>query len=306
MVMKNTHLEHPEDLLLLDGKEGIDAAINFLSYYYQSNITIKWDGSPAIVFGTCPETKKFFVGTKSVFNKKKIKINYSHYDISQNHEGPVAEILHVAYDNLPRISEVIQGDFIGFGGVDSYKPNVIKYVFPSPVDYNFIIACHTSYSGPSLKQSVASFKIPNLHSDKTLFLKGRASFKTDSKKIKYLISLARIFSSLVKYPETSKGKEIKKVINSYIRNNQEIIPSVVSKETGEDINLFRLYTLMIKIKHLIIDQVKTDNTVSCYIEDSSSDHEGYVMSNLFGTFKLVKRDVFSYANFTAQKNWQNK
>lgn len=304
--MKNTHLEHPEDLLLLNGKEGADNSINFLSCYYQSDITIKWDGSPAIVFGTCPETKKFFVGTKSVFNKKKIKINYSHHDISQNHEGMVAEILHVAYDNLPRISEVIQGDFIGFGGEHSYVPNVIKYVFPSIIDHNFIIACHTSYSGSSLKESVASFKIPNLHSDKTLFLKGKAFFNSKNKKIDYLIFLARVFSSIVKFPELSKAKEIKKTINAYIRNNQRIIPSVLSKETGEDINFFRLYTLMIKIKHLIISQVKKDNTVSCYIEDSPSDHEGYVMSNLFGTFKLVKRDVFSYANFTAQKNWQNK
>ena len=41
--------------------------------------------APAIVFGTDPETKNFFVGTKRLFNKKKIMINYDHNDIDRNH-----------------------------------------------------------------------------------------------------------------------------------------------------------------------------------------------------------------------------
>ena len=52
------------------------------------------DGAPAIVWGTNPETGKFFVGTKSVFNKVKIKINETHEDIDNNHTGNVATILH--------------------------------------------------------------------------------------------------------------------------------------------------------------------------------------------------------------------
>ena len=74
--MKNTHLEHPEDSVLL-GKQSVQEVINFLRDR-NSTITTKWDGAPAIIFGTNPENGKFFVGTKSVFNKVKIKINY-HY-----------------------------------------------------------------------------------------------------------------------------------------------------------------------------------------------------------------------------------
>ena len=34
------------------------------------NVTVKWDGAPAIFAGPHPETGKFFVAKKSLFNKK--------------------------------------------------------------------------------------------------------------------------------------------------------------------------------------------------------------------------------------------
>jgi hypothetical protein len=128
-----------------------------------NQLSVKYDGSPAIVWGTCPETGKFFVGTKSVFNKKKIKINYSHYDIEVNHGNVpnVTSILHVCFDNLPRVSGIIQGDWVGFGGNDFYKPNTIEYNFGRLVNENVIIACthflHQFYS--SQKDAVASFGV---------------------------------------------------------------------------------------------------------------------------------------------------
>jgi hypothetical protein len=73
--MKNTHLEHPEDSILTGDLSVLDW---FLS---NGEISAKIDGAPAIVWGTNPATGKFFVGTKSVFNKVKIKINESHQEI---------------------------------------------------------------------------------------------------------------------------------------------------------------------------------------------------------------------------------
>ena len=67
-IMKNTHLEHPEDTIL----NGDLSVLNWFTA--DSNISAKIDGAPAIVWGTHPNGK-FFVGTKSVFNKIKIKIN---------------------------------------------------------------------------------------------------------------------------------------------------------------------------------------------------------------------------------------
>jgi len=66
--MQNKHLEHPEDLVL-------SGELNVLNWFTaNSNISVKIDGSPAIVWCTNPNTNNFFVGTKSVFNKKLIKI----------------------------------------------------------------------------------------------------------------------------------------------------------------------------------------------------------------------------------------
>ena len=106
----------------------------------------KIDGAPAIVWGTNPATGKFFVGTKSVFNKKLIKINETHSDIDRNHSGNVADILHHCFDYLPDFDGIIQGDFIGFGGDDTFCPNTITYVFDEVIDQNIIIAPHTLYA----------------------------------------------------------------------------------------------------------------------------------------------------------------
>ncbi len=78
MSMKNTHIEHPEDSIL-------NGDLSVLDWFTSGgNISTKIDGAPAIVWGTNPASGKFFVGTKSVFNKKLIKINESHEDIDKN------------------------------------------------------------------------------------------------------------------------------------------------------------------------------------------------------------------------------
>ena len=88
------HIEHPEDMVL----SGELSVLNWFTA--DSHISTKIDGSPAIVWGTNPATNKFFVGTKSVFNKKLIKINHDHREIDANHQGKVADILHKCLDNI--------------------------------------------------------------------------------------------------------------------------------------------------------------------------------------------------------------
>ena len=81
---KNTHLEHLEDDIINRGSVGGENAVNFLKSVRNmlagsgkgTNMTVKWDGAPAIICGVNPENGKFFVGTKSVFNKTP-KINYT-------------------------------------------------------------------------------------------------------------------------------------------------------------------------------------------------------------------------------------
>ena len=67
--MKNTHLEHPEDSIL-------SGDLSVLSWFLaNSEMSVKMDGKPAIVWGTDPATDTKFVGTKSVFNRKKSRLH---------------------------------------------------------------------------------------------------------------------------------------------------------------------------------------------------------------------------------------
>ena len=75
---KNTHMTHVEELIFMKGVEGTRQAIEFLRDVRDAlvsnaksrvNITVKWDGAPAIFAGTDPSDGKFFVAKKGIFNK---------------------------------------------------------------------------------------------------------------------------------------------------------------------------------------------------------------------------------------------
>ena len=145
------HIEHPEDSVLTGDLSFLDAIKN------RGVLSVKMDGAPAIVWGTNPASGKFFVGTKSVFNKVRIKINESHEDIDANHSGPVANILHLCLDYLPKTDCIYQGDFIGFGGKCEYTPNTVTYKFPEIVEEILIVAPHTVYNTETtLREAVAN------------------------------------------------------------------------------------------------------------------------------------------------------
>ena len=149
--MKNLHLEHPEDTILTGDLSVLDAFSNRMHNSY----SVKIDGSPAIVWGVNPGNDKFFVGTKSVFNKVRPKINYTTEDICNNHKdvGLQSNLIR-CLNCLPRTEEVpfsvFQGDFIGFGGYRDYKPNAISYTFDKVMNGGVVVAPHTYYTGNTL------------------------------------------------------------------------------------------------------------------------------------------------------------
>ena len=70
-------MEHIEDLIFNEGVDGARQAINFLrdlrdtlagNATQKVNMTVKWDGAPAIFAGIDPSDKKFFVAKKGLFN----------------------------------------------------------------------------------------------------------------------------------------------------------------------------------------------------------------------------------------------
>ena len=90
--MPNKHLEHPEDMIMY-GRRAALRTVNALLHNHLP-LGVKWDGAPAIVFGTNPENGKFFVGTKSVFNKVKVKIvaGESKGDVKEFKQDLVAQV----------------------------------------------------------------------------------------------------------------------------------------------------------------------------------------------------------------------
>jgi hypothetical protein len=207
---KNVHLEHLEDEVLNRGLAGANDAVNFLRSLrdmlsgdvdQQINITTKWDGAPAIVCGIDPESKKFFVGTKSVFAKSP-KLNFTDADIDKNHpaEG-LNKKLKVALRYLSEIGikGVLQGDMLFTKGdlksetIDgehyyTFQPNTIVYAVPKDstlikrmLEAEIGIVFHTSYHGKTMADMQASFNVDigSLHHIKSVWFRD-ASFVDES------------------------------------------------------------------------------------------------------------------------------
>ena len=206
---KNLHMEHLEDEVLNNGVEGTRGAINFLqglrdmlagSSSSSVNVTVKWDGAPAVFAGINPENGKFFVGTKGIFAKN-AKINYTESDISSNHSGGLAEKLKVALKELPKagITDVLQGDMMYTSNdlqkesIDgepyiTFQPNTIVYAIPvnsklaaKILSSNMGIVWHTTYSGDTMEDMTASFGVSSgAFSESSSIWQADASFKDHS------------------------------------------------------------------------------------------------------------------------------
>ena len=298
--MRNTHIEHPEDTILTGDLTALDW---FLA---EGTLSVKMDGAPAIVWGRNPATGNFFVGTKSVFNKVKIKINESHADIDTNHQGEVAKILHACLDWLPHTDGIFQGDFIGFGGQSEYTPNTITYQFGEVIHEEIIIAPHTRYeANDDLRDSWAIPLTVNLEDGfNCKFVKPQARiFSGDYTKcagsfgdLTEVIQFAKQMAQTVTFLDDKQAKKIKQQLNACIRENRP----VVNSEFDCDPLLLGLWALVKSIKDDALYLCRNDGPAA-YIGYDQIDAEGYVYSNEFGTMKLVNRERFSYANFNNPK-----
>jgi len=298
---KNLHLEHPEDSVL----NGELSVLNWFTT--KGNLSTKIDGSPAIVWGRNPANNKFFVGTKSVFNKKLIKINHDHREIDANHKGEVADILHKCLDNLPITDSIFQGDFIGFGGTNSFLPNTIRYEFPEEVNQEIIIAPHTEYFAEKDLRDAISYPIQSRLSDTpdVLFVQPTVIIDDELDDIKERCKFAKQIATLCEFPSNKQVTRIKKQLNTCIRERIElddITLEALSSDNDCDINVLRLWKLVESIKHDMFNHIMRYDEIECYIDDEECDHEGYVLTNQFGSYKIIDREYFSYANFNTSKN----
>ena len=263
---KNTHLEHVEDDIINRGSKGGQNAINFLksirdmlagSSSGKVNMSVKWDGAPAIICGTNPENGQFFVGTKAVFNVNP-KINYTTGDIRRNHSGDLADKLTIALRELKKlnISGILQGDFL-FSKSDlktanidgenmiTFTPNTITYAVPVKSDIGkriskarMGIVFHTSYSGKKMKDLKAGFGTVSGRSGISSVFLADAAYKDVSGSAKLTSSELSTFNARLRMAEGSLSKagpmldtmnksdslsvgfRLKTFFNHYIRNTQ--------------------------------------------------------------------------------------
>ena len=184
---KNLHLEHIEDEILNFGVPGGRAAINFVRSLRDMlagearssvNMTVKWDGAPAIFAGEDPSDGKFFVAKKSVFNEKPL-LYKSVKEIQDAAElsGTLKSKFTTSFTEFSKlgIKDVLQGDLM-FTSEDkstekidgksfiTFQPNTIVYAVDPISDIgksinsaNVGIVWHTTYKGSTLQDMKASF-----------------------------------------------------------------------------------------------------------------------------------------------------
>ena len=260
---KNTHMTHIEDLILDGGVKGARQAINALRSLRDMlsgnskksvDITVKWDGAPAVFAGEDPRDGSFFVAKKGIFNADP-KIYKSHEDIKADTSGDLTKKLILAFDELQKlgIKGVIQGDFM-FDNSDLKKetidgvsytvfhPNTIAYTVPADSalakeirSAKIGIVWHTIYTGATFETMQAEFGreiVPKLKKSKSVWmvdatlpdLSGTATLTAkETEAVTMNLSNAgklfkQIASSTLK--ELESNKELNMLINVY--NNRKV------------------------------------------------------------------------------------
>lgn len=193
---KNLHLEHLEDQIILQGIDGGRGSINFLRELRDMlkgnasgrvNMTVKWDGAPAIFCGPHPETKEFFVAKKSLFNKTPLYYT-SEQEIKDAPElsGDLESKFLDSFKYFSKLGmeEILQGDLMFTSDKEkvtidgekfiTFQPNTILYMVQEDSkigkeinNAKIGIVFHTTYTGSTIEDLSASFgaKLPNGNND---------------------------------------------------------------------------------------------------------------------------------------------
>ena len=184
---KNTHMTHIEDQVIYGGVKGARDAILALrslrdmlagNAKSSTDVTVKWDGAPAVFAGIDPQDGQFFVAKKGIFNANP-KVYKSHEEIEADTSGDLQTKLKIAFDELSKlgITGVVQGDIM-FTKPDlknetidgqkyiTFHPNTIVYAVPADSaeakriqKARIGVVFHTSYSGGTFEAMKADYGV---------------------------------------------------------------------------------------------------------------------------------------------------
>ena len=250
---KRTHLEHIEDIIITDGFEGGKAVVEYFRGLLLTlkgtsseavQVSVKWDGAPAVICGTNPDNGKFFVGTKSVFAQSP-KINYTKRDIAKNHgTDDLGQKLLKCLVHVKKlgIDKVVQGDLL-FTDEDitrknidgkphlTFTPNTITYAVPEQSDLGkqidrakVGIIFHTTYVGETLADmnAQAGAELDSLAQSPDVFF-DNASYKDVSGSAKFTDEETKIFLGELDKLEAMLSKVPRNLANLF-GANQDFVP----------------------------------------------------------------------------------
>ena len=259
MAVKNLHLEHLEDEIINNGIDGGRASIYFLMSLRDMmkgnskkgfNMTVKWDGAPAIWAGKHPETGQFFVAKKSLFTKKQL-----HYTSEQaikdapELSGDLEAKFLESFRHLSKLSwnKILQGDLMftdsdkkmkKIDGVPhvTFQPNTILYAVPVDSELGKQIASakygivfHTTYTGSTIEDLGASFgaDISTLGHNNDVWLDD-ATYKNvagnSTLTAKDTVNLTKLL--------TATGKAFHKIKRAQLQKFQKVQDTIASKGAG--------------------------------------------------------------------------
>ena len=262
---KNTHMTHIEDKVIYGGVDGTRQAIlalrelrKMLGGEKDGNVSVKWDGAPAIFAGTDPSDGQFLVAKKGIFNKNP-KVYKSPADVDADTSGDLALKLKDALKYLPSlgIKGVIQGDFL-FSKSDiskkkikgqsyvTFHPNTIMYAVPTgtaPAEAitssRMGVVWHTTYKGSTFETMKALYGVDISRFNKSrhvwsqdAMLRDMTSFtmtKNDTRLVDNYLSQAgtmfsKISSTTLRQLESNPqlAQMIETYNNSFVRKGQAI------------------------------------------------------------------------------------
>lgn len=139
---KAVRIAHPEDMVFDSGSSGINQAINALQVasLEPNSITLKWDGSPSIIFGRDIDGKAILTDKAGFAQEEKGKIGFARtrrqaqemiYNRAPEQEGRLQYSLYFS-QLMNSISKILPKEFIGF-----IQADVLWFERPELVDGNY-------------------------------------------------------------------------------------------------------------------------------------------------------------------------
>jgi hypothetical protein len=331
---KNTHMEHLEDMIFNDGVDGARLAINSLQNLRDMlagrskskvNVTVKWDGAPAIFAGVDPADGKFFVAKKGIFNKNP-QLFKTQADIDAGLSGELKTKFSIALREFAKLGirkGVYQGDLmftkgdvkvakVGEEKYYTFQPNTIVYAVPvnsklgTQIKKASIgVVWHTTYEGREISRMKASFGKPIVNKfrksnsvwmDDATYrdVSGNATFTAkETEEVTALLSQAgkqfnKISGDVLRTirDDDELKQKIKTYNNTYVRAG-EPFPDVDSHVKG-------LYQYIMNWYQKEIDKKKTDKAKEAWTAKRDR-----VASLVFANVNQLKQ-IFTLMNLIVQ------